>query len=171
MPGIRFEVETIAPITENTHLIGAGPVRFGVEYRYLNESTADVYFQREDEDGKMRSAFVGHSDEGLALHVFDAESGQEVLRFDCFRDEPHYHYIYAAETPVNDRVDFDEIANEGMYMWALLTLRKRMPEMIAQTNRSSLATRCAERRSEWIAGLEAVDRYVAEMESLQSSHT
>ena len=48
-------------------------------------------------------------DHGASLHVFGAEDGLEHLRFDCFEQEPHYHYIDQAEVG-NTVVRIDELA-------------------------------------------------------------
>ena len=50
--------------------IGDGPVRFSFAYRDLS------------------------SDQGVGIHAWGDVDGEEVelLRFDCFDHEPHYHY-------------------------------------------------------------------------------
>ena len=52
--------------------IEVGNIRFGLEYRHIPEI----------------------SDEGMAIHVLSDIAGQEVelLAFDCFKGDPHYHY-------------------------------------------------------------------------------
>ncbi len=52
--------------------IGAGNIRFGLEYRHLPQI----------------------NDEGMAIHVLSDVADQEVelLAFDCFQGAPHYHY-------------------------------------------------------------------------------
>ena len=54
-------------------LIQAGAVAFGLEYRTLRDG----------------------AEEGVCIHVYgNAIPGpdKELLRFDCFREAPHYHY-------------------------------------------------------------------------------
>jgi hypothetical protein len=59
-------------VTHNrgTEIIEAGNIRFGLEMRTVGQ------------------------DGGMAIHVLGDVAGQEVelLAFDCFRDNPHYHY-------------------------------------------------------------------------------
>ena len=74
-------------------LIAAGAVSFGLEYR------TNV--------GAM-------NDEGICIHVYgnDIEGDdKELLRFDCFRISPHYHYRNA---PIgqNHRLELDFTAEE-----------------------------------------------------------
>ena len=54
------------------HMFEAGNIRFGLEYRELEQL----------------------NDGGMAIHVLSDVSGQEIelLAFDCFRNGPHYHY-------------------------------------------------------------------------------
>ena len=53
----------------------AGPVTFGVEARALADRTGKV------------------GERGASIHVFDNDRKTERLRFDCFENTPHYHYI------------------------------------------------------------------------------
>ena len=48
----------------------AGPIRFGIEFRELG------------------------SDRGIAMHVMGdvGDEEKELLTFDCFENDPHYHY-------------------------------------------------------------------------------
>src|SRR5436305_12427499 len=56
-----------------TTYITAGALRFGIEYRRLQ------------------------NDQGICIHVFAGPDDRqdEVLRFDCFEREPHYHYAWS----------------------------------------------------------------------------
>jgi hypothetical protein len=73
-------------------VIEAGNIRFGLEYRNLS------------------------SDRGMAIHVLGDVAGQEVeiLAFDCFEKNPHYHYgprnknirIYWDRTMFPDTLDW-----------------------------------------------------------------
>ena len=75
-------------------IVEAGPVRFGVEYRYLS------------------------NDEGVAIHVLGDVNGEEIelLTFDCFKRAPHYHYGPRAK---NQRMYLDQTASPDSLKWAL----------------------------------------------------
>ena len=67
-------------------IIGDGNIKFGLEYRDLL------------------------NDQGVCLHALGDVDGEEVelLRFDCFDHEPHYHYgpgeaQYAPDARQDDR--------------------------------------------------------------------
>jgi hypothetical protein len=69
------------------------------------------------------------SDGGVALHVF-ATDMTELLRFDCFTEEPHYHYIFP-DRPQRV-VAFDVAAHGDMIDWILGTvLPNRLASMLA----------------------------------------
>ena len=66
---------------------------------------------------------------GITIHVFGPVSGrrEEVLRFDCFDSEPHYHlgWSYRDEP-------FVPIADENPLQWALSSLSARFPELLIE---------------------------------------
>lgn len=164
MPGRVFHMIPIQPVPENTHLIPAGPVTFGVEYRLLDAAATDELFARADPDGTLRRNFDNRFDEGLSVHVFDAAHDEEMLRFDCFDDQPHYHYIYDdKDDPHLDRVDFDELALGDMYPWVMQTLRAKLPAMVKHTGRHELAAVCSADPAAWSTGLDDVERHVASL--------
>ena len=63
------------------------------------------------------------------MHVCDASDGVEHLRFDCFENEPHYHYINTVEQG-NLICRIDEIAEGDPVEWTVGRLRERLPEML-----------------------------------------
>jgi hypothetical protein len=101
-------------------LIKAGAVSFGLEYR----------------------TGVGEAkDEGICIHVYgNAISGQdkELLRFDCFRQGPHYHYRNA---PIkkNERLMLDYTAEGDSLAWALDKIRNRLPTMLLRCEADDVA--------------------------------
>ena len=130
----RFPPEAIDD--EQTEWVEAGRVRIGVEQRQLGglaDRLAANYegtpfqgvFQEWFDDMRVRRASssgapTGMTGRGLSLHVVDAESGHEHLRFDCFDGVPHYHYLRPWATPQdcdNHEVDWDEVANGPMLPW------------------------------------------------------
>ena len=97
-----------------TTYIAAGVLRFGIEYRRLQ------------------------NDQGICIHVFRGPDDQqdEVLRFDCFEREPHYHYAWSK----NDRyVPLDTAAEGSPLQWTLTRLRTRLPAMLIQADEPDLA--------------------------------
>ena len=78
------------------------------------------------------------NEDGLSLHIFSTDDGSEYLRFDCFDDAPHYHYINAAES-TNVVHDFDAVAHGSAVPWALRTIATRMKEMLCEARAPQLA--------------------------------
>ena len=78
-------------------------------------------------------------EDGLSLHVFGTDDGHEYLRFDCFDDAPHYHYI---DPPTSRNVvhDYDAVANGPIVEWAFEALRTRLREMLTHAGASALAS-------------------------------
>ncbi len=102
-------------VREEMHLISAGPVEFGIDYR----------------------SFAG--DEGLAIHVYGDVNNHrtELMRFDCFRDEPHYHY---GPDGKNEAIDFDYTANGPPITWALERLYSRLIPMLVRAGYPDIAS-------------------------------
>ena len=97
-----------------TVYISAGILRFGIEYRRLQ------------------------NDQGICIHVFRGPDDQqdEVLRFDCFERQPHYHYAWAK----NDQyVPLDTAAEGNPLQWTLTRLRTRLPAMLIRADAADLA--------------------------------
>ena len=87
-------------------MIEAGNIRFGLEYRHVG------------------------GDRGLAIHVLGDIAGQEVeiLAFDCFENEPHYHY---GPRNKNIRLYWDKTAVPDTLRWTLDQFKSRkLPAMI-----------------------------------------
>ncbi|MDA8044508.1 MAG: hypothetical protein M0Z30_04605 [Actinomycetota bacterium] len=123
-PGNEIDVDPIPPVEENTTWFEAGPLAIGVEYRVLD----DALLLQEYPDG-IPTGVSGVDDSGVSLHVVDTKERREYLRFDCFDEEPHYHYLLPGQ-PVQRWVPFDAVANGAMLDWALERLRTRLPEML-----------------------------------------
>ena len=125
------------PQATTYHAVGS--ITVGLEYRvfdpvaerlkYTDEEIAatgpDSLFHRDD------------ADEGICVHVFATDGLGEYLRFDCFRDEPHYHYI---DPDVgNVLIHYDDVANGPMAPWIIDVLRTRSPEMLSAIGAVDLA--------------------------------
>lgn len=87
-------------------MIEAGNIRFGLEYRTVG------------------------NDRGPAIHILGDVAGQEieVLAFDCFDNDPHYHY---GPRNKNIRLYWDTTAVPDTLRWTLDQFKNRkLPSMI-----------------------------------------
>ncbi|WP_131831127.1 MULTISPECIES: hypothetical protein [unclassified Frankia] len=129
--GYRVRRRPIPPIEANTTWFDAGPLRIGVESRHLDDEVLRQAYGNGPSD-------IHVDDWGISIHVCGSVSGSEYLRFDCFEDEPHYHYIH----PTDDFqvwVPFDEGPNGPMLDWALGCLANRTQEMLRRSGGAYLA--------------------------------
>ena len=98
--GNRYDRLPIPMITEHCIPVDAGAVQLVVESRVLtNEIIQDTF-------AGAVAADVAFDDFGATLHVCGSADGLEHLRFDCFENEPHYHYIdqgWPSATPSSSR--------------------------------------------------------------------
>ena len=94
--GHRYSASVIinASPAETTY-IDAGGLTFGVEYRELNADVFDENFGDTDDPETLAAIEIGRKYEevGIAVHVFDTATMDELLRLDAFPGVPHYHYI------------------------------------------------------------------------------
>ncbi len=126
----------IPPVAEHTTQVPAGAVRIGVEYRVL---TDEIIANTEGIVVTDDPAFRDFHSQGVSLHVVDADSGAEHLRFDVFDDGPHYHYM---DGQGGNRVVIYDVDGSGpMWDWALTCLRERLPAMLRQAGATELAER------------------------------
>ncbi|MEO8694642.1 MAG: hypothetical protein ABI658_14050 [Acidimicrobiales bacterium] len=127
---------------ENTARFTAGSVTFGVEYRVLDEAMIFDYYGPDARAKFPNGAPAGMgaviNEDGLSLHVFGTADGHEYLRFDCFDDAPHYHYLDPAASR-NVVHDYDAIAHGPIVDWALDTLRTRLGPMLTHAGATELA--------------------------------
>jgi len=94
--------------------IGSGKVNFNIQYRDLL------------------------SDQGLCIHVFGqgSDPDEELLRFDCFDHQPHYHYGPEKE---NKRLMLDKTTEGDSLDWVLAQLKSRFPEMLERAGYEDFA--------------------------------
>jgi hypothetical protein len=171
----RFPPEPYIP--EHTRFVDAACIKIGVEYRHLDagrvlglhdgDQFEEIYRQHR-ERSTMSPADTGGPDGnqsklvGVSLHVVDSESGHEYLRFDCFDEHPHYHYLHPWSTPEdcdNHCVQWDPVAHGPMTPWALERLRTRLGEMLTEAGGPDLATRLDP--AETARAVDAVEQIVA----------
>jgi hypothetical protein len=129
----------VAHEPQATTFVAAGPITFGVEPRVFDPVAEAAKLTAEEIAAAGPDALFnsGQVDSGVCVHVFGTEGLAEYLRFDCFADEPHYHYIVPGKG--NMLVHFDRIANGPMLDWTIRTLRGRLPEMLKQLGADKIA--------------------------------
>jgi hypothetical protein len=140
--GNRYDIMPVAPIPEATTYIPLRSLSIGVEYRQLTDDLIDAAFTKEMREASGIEAdrpVAGLDDCGVSIHVCDADSGKEYVRFDNFGDDPHYHYIYPGSH--NVVVPFDYIAHGDFLPWAYGRLRNQLPGMLRQAGANDLADR------------------------------
>jgi hypothetical protein len=142
--GKVYNIPPQPPVAEHNHLIAAGVLTFGVEYRNVDpDSLRATYAGNAEHLAELedRSPEGGFFDAGVSIHVSGTADGHEYLRFDVFDDEPHYHYVHRTNdgTVQNQVIDFDTIAQGDMFPWVMTCLRTRLPEMLAAAGGTALA--------------------------------
>jgi hypothetical protein len=77
-------------------------------------------------------------DQGVSLQVVGEVDGAltELLRFDCFDQNPHYHYAPAGK---NERYNMDKTTSGNPVGWTLKQLRTRLPEMLNKAGYEAIA--------------------------------
>lgn len=134
--GIRFDRLPIPMVTEHCLPVDAGAVQLVVESRELtNEILEDTYH------GAV-GAGVHFDDFGATLHVLGTVDGLEHLRFDCFENEPHYHYIDQV-AGANTVVRIDELAVGDPVDFSLACVERHLPDMLRNCGVADLADEVA----------------------------
>ena len=139
---ITYRTLPVPPFVENTAMVAAGAITIGVEYRHLDEAVILGFFgpdARAKFDDVTPAGMAGVVEEdGLSLHVFGSSDGLEYLRFDCFDDAPHYHYLDPASS-TNVVVDHDAVACGPPVAWALEAIEQRVVDMLRHAGAHDLA--------------------------------
>src|SRR4051794_21975382 len=134
--GTFYDMMPIEPVDANCVALDAGPLRFVVESRHLNSEIARAALPADKlpaEDTRP-----GFADRGASLHVFGAADGLEHLRFDCFENDPHYHYVmHSAGGQLV--CPMDPVADGDATVYTLGRLRQRLPEMLEFAGATELA--------------------------------
>jgi hypothetical protein len=134
--GIRFDQMPIKMVEEDSITVDAGAVQLVVESRHLtNEIINETY-------GDTVDPGVAFDDCGATLHVCGTVDGLEHLRFDCFEDEPHYHYIDHAGG-ANTVVRIDELAVGDPVEFSLNCVEHHLPGMLRHSGANALADEVA----------------------------
>jgi hypothetical protein len=130
----RYDRMPIPELAEQTEYFEAGNVRVGVEYRVVTDAVVQATrASLASAQGNVPGKLVELDDCGVSLHVYGKADGEwlEYLRFDCFQEEPHYHYV-SWSTHENELLHIDPVADGDPLAWALDRLRTRLPQMFAR---------------------------------------
>ena len=112
MGTIEYHTLPVRSLPQHTVRISAGVVDLGVEFRHLDEATvlaelgpgAQAKFNNGQRPAGMGAVLDEH---GVSLHVWRADTGDEVFRADCFLDAPHIHFLTPGDPPRNVVVEHD----------------------------------------------------------------
>jgi hypothetical protein len=144
--GKVFTNPPVPHVPENTLMFEAGPITIGVEYRLLNEEILAQVYGAERAAETVASGFGNpdavseHAvDSGVSIHVFDAATGVEHLRFDDLDYNKHYHYLRSDNRHLV--VWYDDVSNGDLVTWALAALRDRAGQMLELAGAGHLASR------------------------------
>lgn len=110
--------------------IDAGAVSFALQHRYLD-------------GGAPHTQGVGgrggnHPTQGVCIQVVGqvGENESELLRFDCFDNNAHYHY---GPENQNERIMLDPAVTGNPIGWTLKQLRAHLPAMLTRAGYEKLA--------------------------------
>jgi hypothetical protein len=137
----RYDLMPIPPVEKQTRWFDAGQLRIGVEYRLLTDAIASASVI-EKASGSVSADSQSFDDRGVSLHVCLEDGGEflERLRFDCFDEDPHYHYV-SWEERANEVLHLDPIADGDPLHWALERIRTRLAPMLARAGVKDAAAR------------------------------
>jgi len=153
--GRWFGVMPIPPIEAHCIPLPAGPLTFVIEPRQLTDALAGAALRAQGVAATGGEPPLGLDDFGATLHVHGTDDGLEHLRFDCFENEPHYHYVRHAEGG-NLVCRIDQHAEGDPIAWTLDRLRTRLPEMLEFAGVPELATQARDEHDKVLAVLDDV---------------
>ena len=139
--GTVYTVMPIPPEEEVTTYVPAGAVTLGVEVRVVDDALVGAQFKNATPEQQAEIAAnkpANLNDDGVSVHVCASEDRTEYVRFDCFRIEPHYHYI-SSSGDSQEIIKFDTVANGDMLEWAIGRITTRLPEMLRRAGATQLA--------------------------------
>jgi hypothetical protein len=147
--GNRYELLPIPMVTEHCIPVDAGAVQLVVESRQLtNEILDDTYHGATETN-------IAFDDFGATLHVCGTADGLEHLRFDCFENEPHYHYIEQA-AGANTVVRIDELAVGDPIDFSLGCVEHHLVDMLRHCGVADLADEVARQPDKLKTAVEVV---------------
>ena len=147
--GNRYDRMPIPMVEEHCIPVAAGAVQLVIESRRLTNAIVEETFKGEIAGG------VPFDDGGATLHVLGTNDGLEHLRFDCFEQEPHYHYI-DHEKVANTVVRIDELAVGDPIEFSLTCVETHLPDMLGNCGVPALADEVKGRMTEVLAAMDEV---------------
>lgn len=137
----RYDKMPIPPVRAHTEFYSAGTIRIGVEYRVLTPEVAEAnraYLQAATGTDDVIVEELANS--GVSLHVFgnDGTDEREYLRFDCFAEDPHYHYVNW-DALTNEVLHLDPVAQGDPLQWALQAISTRLPHLLRRAGADQVA--------------------------------
>ena len=128
----RYNGMPIAPLRQNMEIFEAGAVSIGVEFRVLNDKVVQSLGLKEI---AASNGYPTLDDNGVSIHVFvkAADGNFERLRFDCFQNDPHYHYL-SVRNKYQDVIHIDPIVAGDPVAWALNQIRTRLLPMLQRAD-------------------------------------
>ncbi|CAJ1500457.1 DUF7700 domain-containing protein [[Mycobacterium] burgundiense] len=131
--GTTYDVDPLPLVEDDTTFFPAGVVTIGVEFRRVDAETLKAGFGEELVSKENPTI----EDSGVSLHVVGTQDNREYLRFDCFVEDAHYHYInWGVGQTV---VPFDRAAGGDMLTWALDAIAHRLDAMLSFAGADDLA--------------------------------
>jgi len=135
-------------VPADTAFYDAGPIRIGVERRHITEESIRAMYASDPEKlaeferRLTENDSAGFEDQGLSVHIVDAATGLEHLRFDCFDNDPHYHYIFHSDDGRETQrwIRFDDVANGPMTTWVRSVVTQRLAPMLVEAGVPRLAS-------------------------------
>ncbi|MEJ5251518.1 MAG: hypothetical protein HPY54_15025 [Chthonomonadetes bacterium] len=78
-------------------------------------------------------------DEGYDIRVYTRVNGgvRQILRFDCFKYQPHYHYDPLGR---DERIELAGYGMSDAILWTLKQLSYHLPEMLTQAGYPEVAS-------------------------------
>lgn len=110
--------------------IEAGPISFALQHRYLDGGAPHT----QGPGGRGG----GNATQGVCIQAVANVDGKEteLLRFDCFEIDPHYHYGPEKE---NVRIMLDTTTSGNPIGWTVKQLRTKLPDMLRKASYEDLA--------------------------------
>jgi hypothetical protein len=169
-------VEPFSP--EFSQFFEAGAITIALEYRNITPATVRASYKAaypgknfEELYDTLSQSTLGHEGvaaSGFSIHVLSTDDQHEYLRFDCFDQDAHYHYLPPSRTnePVANRVvPLDVAANGDALSWALRALRYQLPAMLTMADGSALVRALNEKAV--TASVDEIERALKDPDTLE----
>jgi hypothetical protein len=128
----RYNGMPISPLKQNMELFEAGALSIGVEFRVLTDKVIESLGLKEI---AASNGYPTLDDNGVSLHVFlnAVDGNYERLRFDCFKNDPHYHYL-SVKNKTQDVIHIDATVAGDPVTWAMNLIWTRLIPMLQRAD-------------------------------------